>query len=372
MQTTTKNIIICVPFFSLGGAETQAYNIAKGFKEAYHNVTVVAFDEKSGLLRKKLIDLGINCELIPYQLNWIHEKGTKKFLGLLKVIFFLRKFKPDFLFPFTYYPNIIFSSIWRFTGAKKCFWNQRGLEHNAFNIVEHLAKFSRPEYLANSLTCSEYIKKRHSLKSKVQVINNGLDVLPPKNNSEFWRAKLNLKRDDKLFMMAANFYPEKNHEYLIRNWNRFCSQTGANGKKLLLIGYPAQERILHYVKSLVLDYNLNNVIFVESSNDISGLMTLSSYNILSSKSEGCSNFVLESMFFNVPILVSEISSNLEIVGNDYKYSFSIKEELGLFEKLCEVVEDANLPSVKEHNKAIVNQKYNLSLLKKSYLKLIYE
>ena len=369
MSKIKKNIILISPFFSLGGAETQVYQISKGFQEGGHNVIVLAFSKKSGLLEQKLNKIGIKTGYIPYELELAHQSGFRKITTLLNVILYLRKLKPDYLFPFTYYPNIVCSAVWRFTGAKKCYWNQRGLEHNTFLFLERLASLMKPSYLANSNACADYIKDRHKI-SEIEVIRNGINKIKIKNNRSFWETKINKQEGEKVFTMVANFFPEKNHEYLLRNWKEFYSSNLDGKYKLVLTGYPPRKEILWYLKSLVLDLNIENVVFLQSSNDIQGLLSISDFTILTSKSEGCSNFVLESLVNQIPIILSDIPANKEIFNFNYKYFFSIKNEFDLANKLKEILSDVDLKSLTDNNLKMVENRFNFSLLKKNYLKIV--
>ncbi len=370
MSVSDKHIVLVVPFFSLGGAETQAFYITKGFIDKGFKVTVLAFSEKSGLLREKLCSVGANCDLIPFDLNWIHMGGVKKFIALFKLIFFFRRLKPDYFFPFTYYPNIVCGSVWRFTQAKKCFWNQRGIEMNEFNFIEKIAKFMKPRYLSNSYVCSDYISQRHGLNENPMVINNGVIANPVKNNALVWNQRIGKKPNEIVFSMIANFYPEKNHEYLISNWSKFCQRNEAESYKLVLAGYSPQAKLLWFIKSLVYDAKLNNVVFLDSTNDVSGLLAVTDYAILTSKSEGCSNFVLESMLNKVPIIVSNIPANREIFDETYPYIFSIEKGFELADQMEAILVDVKKEELAENNLNLIKSKYSISVLQKNYFNII--
>lgn len=370
MGASSKNIVLVVPFFSLGGAETQAFNVAKGFVDDGHKVSVLAFSEKSGLLRTRLKEHQIHCDIIPFDLSWIHQKGFKKFTGLLSVIFFLRKLKPDFLFPFTYYPNVICASVWRLTGAKKCFWNQRGLEFNEFNFIERLAKKSKPYYLSNSLGGAHYIAKRHCFSGKnVEVISNG--VLENKSSmDEHWRLKMNWNNGELIYTMVANIYPEKNHIYLLESWQLFCAKNAGKTMRLVLVGYPSNIKFLWQLKAKAFDLNINNIEFIDSSNDIPGLLAVTHCGILTSEREGCPNSVLEMMQQKVPVIVSKIPATEEIFGNEYPFFCNLASKQSLVNVLEKTFDADLLGATINSNYELVMRKYSLRNLKKRYSDLL--
>lgn len=366
----SKNIIILLPFFTLGGAETQALHIVKGFKSAGHQVTVVAFGKKNGKLIKVLDDLGIAWELAPFDLSLVHQKGIKKFIELFKFGLFLRKLKPTFLFPFTYYPNILTSAVWRITGAVSCYWNQRGLEQVPLNFIEKLALKAKPKYLSNSIAGAQFVAKKHGLNiGRVQVIPNGINPSKPINNELYWRDKLNVEKGEKLFVQVANFYPEKNHLYIIKAWHHFMQDNPSLKVRLLFIGYAPNNQHINAAKALVFDLKLTNVQFEESTNDVSGLLQIADVGLLASSSEGCPNIVLEYMYAKVKTVVSKIPATVEIFGNDYPLFCDLNDELTLVKTLHKIVEYSDDELVSQ-NYELVQQKYAIERLQSSYNSLV--
>ncbi len=364
-----SNILIILPFFTLGGAETQAFNLAKGLKIKGFNVTVIAFEEKNKKLILKLEEAEISWDVAKLDLSIVHSKSKFKFIQLIKFIFYLRSYKPDYLFPFTYYPNIICSSIWRFTGAKNCYWNQRGMEKIGKNFIEKLAIWQKPKYISNSISGANFISNRHKIdQNKVQVISNGLNVKPAYLSQEDWRKKLNIQPDEKIVTQVANFYPEKNHLYLIQAWKLF-TQKYLN-YKLVLVGYAPNEIHLNKAKALVYDLGLNNVIFLNSENDISGLLSVANIGILVSSSEGCPNTILEYMHAKVPVIASDISPVKEVLGTNYPYLVDLNNTKDLKDKLDEMVNQTNFDDLFQSYDSILHTKYTNEKMIKAYLKLV--
>jgi glycosyltransferase involved in cell wall biosynthesis len=366
-----KNIAIVLPFFTLGGAETQAFNMAVGLKKKGHNIKFFAFENKNELLKYFLNKEELSFELIKYDLNWIHLSGFKKFYGLRKVISTLRAFSPEYIFPFTYYPNIVVSSIWRLTGAKACYWNQRGIEKNPINVIEKIAIKMNPFYLSNSQHGANYIETRHGLKANyTTVINNGLVVSPPLKTANEWRKELDIKEDDICYVMVANLYPEKNHEYLLEGWRKFCDLHPNLPTKLILVGYSSQEIDLLRIKSKAYDLSLNNIIMLKSTNDISGLLQICSVGILTSESEGCPNAVLEYMYWEKPAVVSNIPATKKILGSDYPLFCSLDKIDSLVDALEKTLNNSFTKGIALNNKAKIDADYTIENLTKNYLKLL--
>jgi glycosyltransferase involved in cell wall biosynthesis len=371
MGIGSKNIIIVLPFLSLGGAETQAFYVALGLKQKGHNVTVVAFDKKSGKLISKLEDHGIPWELADYDLSLIHQSGWKKFTELIKFGLFLRKLKPDFLLPFTYYPNVLCSCVRILTGAKKCFWNQRGMEALGVSIIEKIAIRSKPSYLSNSIGGAEFIAKRHNIEvNSIGVISNGIEESKIKNDSSFWERRIKLQKDELVFVMVANFFPEKNHPFLLSSWQKFNEQFPNEKLKLVLVGYSPNNWGLFESKSIAFDHQMDNVVFLESSDDIPGLLKQCDIGLLTSSSEGCPNSVLEYMLSGKPAIVSEIKATTEIFGNDYPLFCDLNDENSLVDSLAKTLDPEFRAKIAEENRQLVKEKYSIDNLKLAYQKLI--
>ena len=78
-----SNILFILPFFTLGGAETQAFNVAIFLKKKGYTVSFLAFEKKNGKLLNKLEENYIDWKLSSYNLNAIHQSGVKKFVDLI-------------------------------------------------------------------------------------------------------------------------------------------------------------------------------------------------------------------------------------------------------------------------------------------------
>ena len=371
MSGTKKNIIIVLPFFTLGGAETQAYYVAEGLLEAGHNVTVIAFEKKNGSLIEKLEERGIKWSLSNFDLSLVHQSGMKKLSRLFKFGRFLKSFNPDYLLPFTYYPNILCSSVRFLSGAKLCFWNQRGMENLGISLIEKIAKSHKPVYLSNSIAGAKFISERHDFHaSKVQIISNGIEAQNPKKDNAYWHQKISKKEGETIYAMVANFFPEKNHIFLLKAWIRFCKNDLNQEKKLVLVGYSPDGKGLNEAKAFVYDKKVSNVIFLESTDDIIGLLKICDVGILTSSSEGCPNCVLEYMMYEKLAVVSRIEATQEIFGEDYPFYCDLNDLNSLENALQKTTDQELADEWVQNNKALVLQNYSIQKLKSSYNQLV--
>ncbi|MGD0711499.1 MAG: glycosyltransferase [Bacteroidales bacterium] len=373
-EIRNKKILISIPFLTLGGAETQALLLGIFLKNYGAVVEFVAFYKKDGKLIPKLQDQKVPYYIFPYDISVVHKKGFAKFSLIIRFIRFLRKGKYDYIVPFTYYPNLLCNLSCRFTSAEKCYWNQRGMETISMSILEKIAKILKPAYIANSEASLAYIVKRHKLNDyKGSVIYNGLPLIVPKEDASIWKDKLALRANDFCVVYTANFFPEKDHETLLQAINILKSNEKQDRRlRLVLAGYAINAECLNKVKALVLDLHLEeNVIFIESTDDVAGLLSVADLAVLTSVSEGLSNALLEYMYFRLPIVASNIPSNKEVLGQNYPYLYSLGNQIELAAKI-EVLMNEPLERAKtgKLNYQRVTSVFNTEKMGNAYLKLL--
>jgi glycosyltransferase involved in cell wall biosynthesis len=372
---SSKKILICLPFFTLGGAETQAFLLAKYIKENTNaNIEVWAFNKK-GLLIDKLEAAKISWRLYPFDLSTLSQKGRfKKLKAIFKLGFAFRKARFDVLLPFTYYPNLLCTLASVFSKSKLCVWNQRGMEtYLSVSNFEKLATLLKPKYIANSNACIEYISKRHNINTeKITLIKNGYSLLPVQNAKEYWRKRFNLTGNEVVLTMVANFYIEKDHITILAGLKKLISQNPTFKLKLILVGTGPNDLYENKAKAYAFDNQLHdNVVFLHSNADIAGILSVTDIGILSTSSEGCPNCVLEYMLSSLPVVATAIPAIEEIFQLENSYLFTLGDIEDFTLKISPLINDAELrASVGENNKNRVIANYDPSKMAFTYLDYI--
>lgn len=373
-------IVLLIPAYTLGGVETQAYYLAKHFKENGYDVCFVSTRGARGPLCEKLDALKISYDFFYGFNDFTKKSSLQKIKILLQYIFFLRKFKPTYLLSFTEPINSITNLIYRFTGCKKSIYTiRKGFANNeSMTWMDKLVKWSAPLYVANSLQGAKGLEQKFNLNSNtVKVILNGIepiDTLALK--PDYWLNELGLKKDDFIFVMVANFFNEKNHDLLLEAWYNFSSQLRLNNTllpKLLLIGGPSKfDRDYYKIKAQVLDKKLyDSIIFVNPTPDIHSILSISKIGILLSFSEGCPNSVIEYTQHSLPIIASNIPAITEILGSNYSLLVNNNDASKLESLLLDTyINYAKYKSATQGIKNEVADKYSIENLKKSYSMLL--
>jgi glycosyltransferase involved in cell wall biosynthesis len=256
------------------------------------------------------------------------------------------------------------ATTFRFAGVKKCLWFQIAMEfHIPLSTFEKIAIKCKPNYASNSIPAGDFIAQKHMLNKKnITFIPNPFEAISVKMERVEWREKLGIKENELMLFIAANFFPEKDHETLIKGFY-IASQQNPN-IKLVLAGSQNYIDKINQVKSSCFDLGLNSerVIFVGASNDVPGLIYASDICLLTSISEGSPNALIEYMGYGKPVVASSIPSILELLKPDYPYLFEKGNEKDLAVKLIALIEEMNSENVAnytERNKQRILTEYTI-------------
>jgi glycosyltransferase involved in cell wall biosynthesis len=177
-----------------------------------------------------------------------------------------------------------------------------------------------------------------------------------------------LKNGTLLYTYVANYYPEKNHEIVLKGWAEFSASVNEN-VKLVLLGYAPKPELEWKIKALLFDLNISNVLMLSSTNDIPGLLGVVSVGIQGSISEGCPNSTLEYLLYETLPIVSKIDAHKEIFGENYLGYFSVDSSSELAEILKNTLSEDWRNKIREKNIGIINR-YSIEKLSESYTNLI--
>ena len=338
-MSSKQKILILLPVFDSGGAEKQGYYIAKSLQDSgLYEVEVWALDNGSGNLCPLLesSNLKFTNLKIPFGSFYNRKKRVSVYFQFIKA---LRKAKINAVIPFTYHCNVLAVSTYKFARVKKCLWFQIAMEyHIPLSTFEKIALKFNPTYASNSIAAGAFIHKKHVLDSKeIAFIPNPFDFISEKMKREEWRLKLGINENDLMLFIAANFFPEKDHETLIRGFYIALQQNPT--LKLVLAGSLNNIEKVSFIKSICFDLGLNSdqVIFIGTSDDIAGLISASDICLLTSISEGSPNALIEYMGYGKPIVASAIPSIIELLRPEYPFLFESQNSQDLSSKIIEMI-----------------------------------
>lgn len=349
--------LIVIPSLTLGGAERQAFAYARAIRDLGIGRPIVIGLGRFGELVPALEQEGISFHTIAAQ-AFITGNRTQKLLALLRWAWALRKLRPHTIIGFTHWPNVLCGLAWRWTGAKRCFWNQRSVDEGlGLTLWERWAMRSRPQYLSNGMAGAQFIAQRHSVAlQEVTIIPNAV-ALPETSNREGRTGPLQL-------LMVANFFPEKDHATVLRAMALYLQRQDAHPVHLHLVGAaPGSSSGLAECKALAFDLGLHgHVTFHGTVKDVGPLLQKADIGILSTRSEGVSNAVLEYMAHALPVIATDILANREALGEqNAKWLFPVGNAERLADLLAALIAHPERTAIGQRNRAYVEGRHALAI-----------
>lgn len=181
------------------------------------------------------------------------------------------------------------------------------------------------------------------------------------------REELNIRKSSVIVSYIAELNKNKNHQYLLNNWNEIkvlCPNT-----ILLIIGIGKKEKDL---KRFVLKNKLKDVKFLGFRSDINKLLESTDIVTLLSHREGLPKSIMEAMVAKVPGVVTNTRGLRDlIVNNENGFVVSHKDEIGLITAFVSLINNNNLRRQMGDNGFKKVQKYKVDNVLKEY-SILYE
>ena len=295
-----------------GGAERQSILLAKALIENYRcHVDFLGWGG-DGILADKVRELGIKPWVFPLPDPQNRMKMAASLFSLAR--FIKNEIKPDYLLPFVSYHSKVIGSIWRYTGARFTWWNQRDEGRLVYGTrTERKLMRTLPSIVSNSFEGRDFLINKFDLPfERVRVINNGV-ILPKDEVDNAWREKLGLAPDDILITMVASLTQYKDHDTLLRAFA--IARKSTNGSKFRLVLAGRFGDTTKHLKALAFDLGLgDSVAMVGEIHDVDSLLSASDLMVHSSIMEGCPNSVLEAMAQRKCVIGSNISGMRQVLG----------------------------------------------------------
>ena len=310
-----KKILFILPSTSVGGAETQAILLAKSMSGNY-DVSILCFHiDEEYVINNRIKGSKIKLHII--QSHGLFGRGIRYFRYLL-LLWFLITHRYSVIMPYLDEMNLNTGLVKYLLPHIVIVWNQRdaGLAKFSFKLArKSVRKYNA--FISNSKEGAEFLINRlNAPENKIAIIPNGISVANDKSKEE-WRLENGFGGSDFLVCMLANLQENKDHMTLLKSWKQIEGQI--ENCKLLLVGYKGST--YRSIEQFINDNNLQKVIIYGKTNEPANLLNAMDISILSSKSEGLSNTMLETLFLGVPFVGTKITGITQVLGEDYPFLF---------------------------------------------------
>lgn len=340
-----KRIIIVLGSLELGGAERQALLLARHLvNEQGADVHVWGFTGP-GRTSEMCEEAGIPWRVVP--VAWGGRRRSFLF-DLARFGITLRRARPFAVLPFTNPPNVVCGLTWKITGASTCVWNQRdlGLQRRG-TILERWAVRWTHRFVAVSEPAAGFLVDALGIpRNRVSVIHAGVELAQPESGRNAWREGLGLHERDFVACMVANMHGNKDHATLLRAWRIVQDLTRNAGRPFILLLAGRFAGTHEQLKTIAFDLGLGKTVrFLGPVKDVAGLLCAADLGVLSSRSEGCPNSVLEYMAAGLAVVATDNPGVREAVGeNGYRFLAPFGDPVVWAEKILELAEDDVLRS----------------------------
>jgi len=352
---------------NVGGAERLVYDMTK-YPAFAMNPPIVCCLDAVGELGELLLQEG-------YQ---VYCKGRRPGLDL-EIITWLRDIirqeKVDVVHAHQYSPlfyavpaallagrtKVVYTEHGRFYPEKKS-WKRWLFNPLLAMGVDHLVSIS--EATARAMATYDNFPRR-----KIKIIHNGIDcsIMDLFFDKEKKRKEIGLSQPFRILGTAARLNSIKNIQMMIRGLKLILQQIP--DACLVIAGQGEEEK---YLKTLARELGIyDRVKFIGLRFDLPEIYPLFDVFLLTSFSEGISVTLLEAMANNIPVVVTDVTGNREVVVEGKTgYLVSVDDDQLLTQRVCDLLQNANLADrIKSAARERLEHEFALDGMMKKYQQL---
>lgn len=338
-------VMLIISNLEFGGAQRQLVELANNLSRDDFDVMVCSLSQ--------YIPLGSGLDLPDEKVIIIQKKSKYDISVVFRLSKVLRENKVDVLHAFLFDAEIAARIASAMAGVAVMIGSERNSDYRIKRnqmVAYRLTKNLRDVCIANSKAGADFNAQELGYPEKhYAVVRNGVDTNRFRaGNGAQLRETLGISQDQFVIGMFASFKEQKNHGMLFHAVKDLTSSD--RNFRVVLLGEELHggaqgtttyvQRIHELVDRLgIRDYCL----FVGNQDNIEAYYRICDVTVLPSKFEGTPNVVLESMASGVPVIVTAVSDNNEIVEHGKSgYVVDVGDEAGLSRYLQLLMEDREL------------------------------
>ncbi|MGD9587797.1 MAG: glycosyltransferase [Pyrinomonadaceae bacterium] len=343
-ESVRKNVLHLIPSFRSGGSERQAVQLVKRMADdGRHNVVPACLDRDGPLLS----ELGqiASGDIPEFALDSFYDARMARQLS--SFVKYLRKKKIDIVQSHDFYTNIFGMLGARLArvpvriAAKR----ETGMRSKAQLFAERRAIGLATAIVANSASVKEYLIGSSVPERKIEVIHNGLDLRRfevPTSDRAAILADLGLPADPDLrfVTIVANLRdPVKDQETFLEAAKIV---SGRNAKAVFVLAGegPRTDMIENLAERIGIGEKVH---FLGRCDRVPELLSVSAIGVLTSRSEGFSNSILEYMAAGLPVVATRVGGAAEaVIEGKTGYLIEPGDNALLASRLVEILQNDEL------------------------------
>lgn len=339
-----RKVLHLIPSFHQGGSEWQAVQLVDALAADGRFDVRLACLEKAGVLLGKLNAFSAG-DIDEFRLNSFYDSNMVR--QLRAFVRCLRRGKIDIVQTHDFYSNIFGMLAARFarTPVRIAAKRETGMRTGRQLFIERRAFAAADAIIANSVGVKEFLVSTGVKGEKIEVVHNGLDesrfvASGADRASVLEELGITVAPSSTLVTIVANMRDEvKDHEMFIRAAARVA---GRNDNARFVVAGEGER--LEIVKRLSVDLGIESrLIFVGRCGRVPDLLSVSDVCVLTSRSEGFSNSIVEYMAAGKPVVATDVGGAREaIVHGETGFLVGSEDDESLADRLSTLLDDAGL------------------------------
>ena len=361
------NALQLIGSFHQGGSERQAVQLTRLLLESGRCNVFVATLNREGVLLEDVNRLGLGA--IPeFRLNSFYDLHTAR--QVRRFAQYLKKHEIDVVHTHDFYTNIfgMAGAALARVPARIASRRESSVRRESQKLVERCAYRAAHAVVANCEDVRQQLIRDGVPAQKVRTIHNGFDFArlqtAQTERSEILRS-LNLPERGRFVTIMANMrahvrHPEpaclKDHPTFLRAAKRVYENVP--DAAFIIAG---EGELMEATQELAQSLGIRDrTFFIGRCQDVGAVLSISDVCVLSSRSEGFSNAILEYMAAGSPVVATDVGGAREaIVQGESGYLVPAGDHEGMAEHIASLLLQPELArSMGEYGKRIVTEKFS--------------
>ena len=357
------NILQLIGSFHQGGSERQAIQLVKLLHKNEKFKVFVACLNDEGVLREEIEKIGY-IDFPEFPLDSFYDANMIRQLRLCAK--FLRENEIKIIQSSDFYTNVfgmiagasarvpVRIAAKRETGTKTA--KQAFIERRAFNLAHAI--------VVNADAVKKHLVKTGVSENKIYTIYNGLDLQRLTVSKEIKRSEILAEfglpngENEKFVTIVANLRSDvKNHKMFLRSAQKVSEKL--EDVNFVLAGEgDLTEEMKEFAAELGIE---NKTFFVGRVGKIAELLSVSDVCVLSSKTEGFSNSILEYMAAGKPVVATDVGGAGEaVIDNETGFLIESDDDSALAKRLSELLQNSEkAEKMGANGRKIIEEKFSL-------------